>query len=74
MMPEKTIILGRPGMAKRLYGAVTQMENGDFYTYEGERIPKQWADEQNEVKMIKITSRPLPVPEDVDDWYVGVVY
>jgi len=74
MMPEKTLILGRPGMAKMLYGAVTQMEKGEFYTYEGERVPKQWADEQNEVKMIKVTSRPLPVPEDVDDWYVGVVY
>jgi hypothetical protein len=74
MMPTKTLILARPGMAKRIYGAVTQMEKGDFYTYEGERVPKQWADEDNEVKMLKITSRPLPVPEDVDDWYVAVVY
>lgn len=74
MMPTKTLMLARPGMAKRIYGAVTQMEKGDFYTYEGERVPKQWADEENEVKMIKITSRPLPVPEDVDDWYVAIVY
>jgi hypothetical protein len=74
MMPAKTLILGRPGMAKRIYGAVTQMDKGEFYTYEGERVPKSWADEENEVKMLKITSRPLPVPEDVDDWYVAVVY
>lgn len=74
MMPAKTLILGRPGMAKRIYGAVTQMEKGEFFTYEGERVPKSWSDEENEVKMIKITSRPLPVPDDVDDWYVAVVY
>jgi len=74
MMPIKTIVLGRPGMAKRIYGAVTQMEKGEFYTYEGERVPKSWSDEENEVKMLKITARPLPVPDDVDDWYVAEVY
>jgi hypothetical protein len=74
MMPIKTLMIGRPGMAKRIYGAVTQMEKDEFYTCEGERVPKSWSDNANEVKMLKITSRPLPVPEDVDDWYVAVVY
>lgn len=75
MMPEKTVILARTGMAKIIYGAVTQMdESGEFVTIEGERVPKKWSDTENEVKKIKITSRPLPVPEDVDDWYVAIVY
>ena len=75
MMPEKTIILARTGMAKRIYGAVTQMDElGEFITIEGERVPKKWSDSENEVKKIKVTSRPLPVPEDIDDWYVATVY
>ena len=74
MMPVKTLVMARPNMAKMIYGAVTQMEKGEFYTYEGTRVPKKWADEENEVMKLKITARPLPVPEDVDDWYVAVVY
>ena len=74
MMPEKTLILARPKMARRLYGAITQMEKGEYYTYEGTRVPKVWADDNNDVKMVKVSGRPLPVPEDVDDWYVAVVY
>lgn len=75
MMPAKTVILARTDMAKRIYGAVTQMdESGEFITIEGERVPKKWSDPENEVKKIKVTSRPLPVPEDIDDWYVATVY
>lgn len=75
MMPEKTLLLARAGMAKRIYGAITQMDNSEnFVTIEGERVPKVWADKGNDVKMVKVSSRPLPVPEDVDDWYVAVVY
>lgn len=75
MMPVKTVLLARVDMAKRIYGAITQMNDSEeFITIEGERVPKVWADKGNEVKMVKISSRPLPVPEDVDDWYVGVVY
>lgn len=73
MVPAKTIILGPKGMNKRLYGAVTQMENKEFVTFEGIRVPKSWADEQNEVRKLRLTSRPLPVPDDVDSWYVAVV-
>jgi len=75
MMPTNTVILARTDMAKRIYGAVTQMdESGEFITIEGERVPKKWSDTENEVKKLKVTSRPLPVPEDIDDWYVSVVY
>lgn len=75
MMPTKMVILARIGMAKRVYGAITQMDNSEnFVTIEGERVPKVWADNGNDVKMVKVSSRPLPVPEDVDDWYVAVVY
>lgn len=52
------------------YGAVTQIEDKKFVTYEGELVPKQYADEKNEVKMFRLTSRPLPRPYDVDSWAV----
>lgn len=74
MMPAKTIIMGRVGMGRRLYGSVTQIENKQWITIEGNRIPKMWVDESNDVTKIRISSRPLPAPEDVDDWFVAVVY
>lgn len=70
MIPENTVIIGSIGMNRLFYGAVTQMENGNFVTIEGPRVPKVWNDENNDIRKIRITSRPLPVPDDVDSWYV----
>ncbi|TEB13370.1 major capsid protein [Pelotomaculum propionicicum] len=70
MIPDDYLIMGRTGMGSRLYGAVTQIEKDDeFHTYEGTRIPKVWADRNDDKKMIRVASRPLPKPEDVDSWY-----
>ncbi len=73
MVPANQILLARPNTGELLYGAVTQMEAGQFYTYEGPRIPKSWADDENEQRMIRLSSRPVPKPEDVDDWFVATV-
>jgi len=77
VIPAGTVILGRPNMGKRLYGAITQLEgygdSGTFVTYEGLRIPKNWVNTNDEVKMVRLSARPLPVPDDVDDWYTLVV-
>lgn len=71
MMPDDYLIMGHTGLGERLYGAVTQIEaDEEFYTYEGMRVPKVWADRNNDVKMIRVASRPLPKPDDVDSWYV----
>lgn len=72
MMPDDYLIMGSIGLGTRLYGAVTQTEESDreFHTYEGTRIPKVWTDVNNDQKMIRVASRPLPKPEDVDAWYV----
>ncbi|QQE75714.1 major capsid protein [Brevibacillus composti] len=72
MMPADHLIMGRRGLGSRLYGAVTQVEqsDGEFHTYEGTRIPKVWTDVNNDQKMIRLASRPLPKPEDVDSWFV----
>ncbi len=61
------------GIGSIEYGAVTQMEGNGFVTYESEIVPKQWSREEDNIKMLRLTSRPMPLPEDVDSWAVGVV-
>jgi hypothetical protein len=73
LVPTNQVLLARPNMGEMLYGAVTQMENGQFVTYEGPRIPKSWSDDENEQRMLRLSSRPVPKPEDVDDWFVATV-
>lgn len=73
LVPTNQVLLCRPNMGEMLYGAVTQMEMGQFFTYEGPRVPKSWADDENEQRMIRLSSRPVPKPEDVDDWFVATV-
>lgn len=73
MVPAGNVLVASTGMNKRLYGAVTQIESEQFVTIEGERIPKSWVDKDNEVRKLRITSRPLPTPDDVDGWHVLVV-
>lgn len=74
-IPDDHVILCRPGLGGFDYGAVTQLENdGQFHTYEGSRIPKSWADQNADSRMIRLSSRPVPVPEDIDSWFVAKVY
>ncbi|MGG1442099.1 major capsid protein [Brevibacillus laterosporus] len=73
IIPSDQVLLARPNLGEFLYGAVTQMEQGQFYTYEGKRIPKSWSDDQNEQRMIRISSRPVPRPENIDYWFVAKV-
>lgn len=74
-IPDDHVILCRPNLGGFDYGAVTQMEaDGQFHTYEGARVPKSWANQDADARMIRLTSRPIPIPEDVDGWYVADVY
>ena len=71
MVPEGTVLLGHSsGEGQIEYGLVTQMEDKTFRSYEGKLVPKVWADENSEVKKVRLTSRPLPRPFDVDSWAV----
>ena len=71
MIPEGTVLLGHStGEGQLEYGLVTQMEDKKWHSYEGKLVPKRWADENNEVEMLRLTSRPLPRPFDVASWAV----
>lgn len=62
-VPEKKICVTAPGAGRGLYGAVTQMEQGDgqFHTYTGKRVPQYWADKTG--RELTVSSRPLLVPK-----------
>lgn len=71
MVPPGTVLLAHSGGEGAIeYGLVTQMEDKKFHSYEGKLVPKVWADEKDEVKKIRLTSRPLPRPYDVDSWTI----
>ncbi|MEJ6529591.1 major capsid protein [Exiguobacterium sp. USCH10] len=73
-VPEDRILMAPAALGTFAYGAITQMEQDEsFMTYEGSRVPKMWADRANEVKMMRVSSRPLPKPNDVDAWFVAKV-
>jgi hypothetical protein len=74
MIPDGTVVLCKKGMGKRFYGAVTQMEmDGEFYTYEGQRVPKVWSNINSDARMIRTTARPLCAPDVIEDWLVAQV-
>ncbi len=71
MTPPGTVLLGHSdGEGQIEYGLVTQMEEKKFHSYEGKLVPKVWVDETDEVKKVRMTSRPLPRPFDVESWAV----
>lgn len=71
MIPAGTVLMGHSGGEGQIeYGLVTQMEDKKWHSYEGKLVPKRWADENNEVEMLRLTSRPLPRPYDVASWAV----
>lgn len=74
-IPDDHVILCKQNLGSFSYGAVTQMEaDGQFHTYQGAKIPKSWSDQNADARMIRLTSRPIPIPSDVDGWYVAKVY
>ena len=71
IIPPGTVLLGHStGEGQIEYGLVTQMEDKKSRSYEGKLVPKVWVDENDEVKKVRLTSRPLPRPYDVDSWAV----
>ena len=67
-MPSGCGVMTAPGAGRRYYGAVNQLEQADrqWHTYSGARVPKYLADSKDEVRTIKLTSRPLLAPYDKD--------
>lgn len=73
-IPAGNAILTAPAAGRGLYGAVTQLEqsDGNFHTYLGKRVPKYTSDSKSETRELKVTSKPLYIPNNVNPW-VSVV-
>lgn len=74
-VPSNAALLAKAGVGSFAYGAVTQMEDDTkrFETTEGRVVPKRWNDVGNDTMMLRLTSRPVPMPKDVDGWFVATV-
>lgn len=73
MVPAGKVLLGSKNLGEIRYGLVTQMEKGEFKSYEGVKVPKSWSEDNNDTKIIRLTSRPVPVPYDIETWKVATV-
>lgn len=64
------VVLTAPGAGRTLYGAVTQLEqkDGAFHTYAANRVPKYTADAEAEIRKIKVSAKPLVVPNNKGAW------
>lgn len=69
-IPTDKALLVKRGFGGFAYGAVTQLENMTYVTYEGRLVPKMWADHQAEQIMYKLSSCPVPKPGDINSWAV----
>lgn len=58
------------GIGSLEFGLITQIEDKKFQSYEAKAVPKIYCDEKSEAKSIRLTSRPLPKPDDIASWSV----
>ena len=76
LVPDGTVLLASTAaMYSRYYGAVTlgNKKTNNFATVEGVRVPKSWMEYNPDRRFIQLFSRPLPVPHEVDSWFVAKV-
>lgn len=73
-VPENKVLVAVSNAHQYGYGVVTQMENdGQFKTYKAKSVPKIITDVANDVKLLRLTSRPVPMVKDADTWAVITV-
>lgn len=76
LVPDGTVLLASTAAAySRYYGAVTlgDKKTNNFSTMEGVRVPKSWMEYDPDRRFLQMYSRPLPVPHEVDSWFVAKV-
>lgn len=55
------------------YAAITIMKGEDFVTFEADRVPDSWSEKNPARKFVQLNSKPLPIPKEVDSWFVAQV-
>ncbi len=76
VMPKGKILLASTNVGFSIeYGVLTFVdeETKEFYSVEGTRAADSWVEKNPDQRFLSLSSRPLPVPTEVDSWYVGTV-
>lgn len=76
LVPDGKIALLSTGANYSMYyGAVTLLDekNDTFYTVEGDRVPETWVERRPSRRFLQVNSKPLPVPHEVNSWFVATV-
>lgn len=74
MMPIDSVLMVHKNIGEMWHGSVTLLDDSDeFVVYENEIIPQIITDKKASTKELTLYSRPLPVPFDVDSWFVAKV-
>ena len=79
LVPDGTLALLSTNAAYSMYyGAVTILDGKggaaeNFITVEGARVPDTWTKRNPARRFLQLNSNPLPVPHEVDSWFVAVV-
>jgi hypothetical protein len=57
------------------YGAIHYIpeKQNNFVTVEGVRVPHSWVERRPDRRFLSLQSRPMPIPHEVDSWYVAKV-
>lgn len=74
LVPTGNVLLASTNARSTMtYGAVTVMINEKFTTVEGARAPVSWTKNDPPARYVQVNARPLPIPHEVDAWYVAKV-
>jgi Phage major capsid protein E len=76
LIPDGKVIVSQAKGDNRLYcSAVKQMdpESTQFKTYAARRVPRVYADVEDQIRYGALTSKTLPAPVDVNNWAVMTV-
>lgn len=76
LMPKGKILLASTGARySRYYGLMmfTDPNTGNFRQVVGTRAADSWISKEPDARFLTLNSRPLPVPHEVDSWYVLTV-
>lgn len=76
IIPDGTLVLiSSNANYSMYYGAITLLDDktGKFRTVEGKYVPDTWAEKKPSRRFLQLSSAPLPVPHNVDSWYMAKV-
>lgn len=74
IFPQGTIAFLAPGLGTTVYAQVTFVKGNQFASYAEPVVPRQVADEGNNVIEVQAFSRPVPYPLDWEGWLVANAY